>query len=988
MLINPYALILLISAATTLALAPLVWRRKHVSGAKWFALLLLSVGEWCLTYAFEILASSASSKLLWAKIEYIGITTLAPLWLMFSLAYTHRDEWNTGWRRFVIWVVPAITLLLVFTNEYHRLNWSSVTASGNEPGYQLIFSHGPWFFLFTAYSYVLLLIGTIAFVWAIINFPQVYKKQAIAIIVGALIPWVVNFLYILNLVFDYDPTPFGFSLSAVIYFWAIFRLDLFNVIPVARGMVIESMKDAMLVLDEDDHIADINPAAARLIGIEHPSSAIGRPAAEVLSAFPDLVEHYGSVFETKGEIQINSPGAEGLYELEINPIKAQDGSAAGRTIVLRNITERKHTEEALRKSEALYHTLIETLPVAIFQKNKAGRYTYVNRLYAENEGFAVEDILGKTDAEFHTSALAEWYINSDREIFAAGSTLELEEEQQLANGKRIPIHVIKSPILDPKGEIIGIQGMYWDITQIRRAALEAQERLDELTTMYAISQAVTQLEMEPLLSVVGENIEKTFNVRSVYIALFDQANSSINIPYMSVNGKRLTIPSFPFGKGFTSEVIRTRRPLVINTEMDKRSRELGATVVAAAELGLPRSWLGVPMIVGENVIGLMSAQDYDHENAFTEADINLFLTIASNVAIALQNAQLYKEVQMELSERKRAESALAESQARLKAIFDNAGAGIGVTGPDAKYIFVNDRWAEMVGYTPAELSNMTIYEICHPDDVGMAREKITSLMNGQIESYQIEKRFRRKDGSYFWATVTSRSTRKPDGSFESSIGIIADITSLKKAEMELINANRLLNYQLEEIAALRDKLREQAIRDPLTNLYNRRFMEETLSLEIHRARRSQAFVSLVMMDIDHFKLVNDRFGHKVGDQVLEALGRMLLDNTRKSDVACRYGGEEFLIVLPGTSLEDAARRAEQFRANFEAMRVGDKRHPTKATMSIGIACFPTHGEDGEQVLDHADEALYAAKAAGRNCVIVYKSKEFLDHPPKFQTTNL
>jgi diguanylate cyclase (GGDEF)-like protein len=248
------------------------------------------------------------------------------------------------------------------------------------------------------------------------------------------------------------------------------------------------------------------------------------------------------------------------------------------------------------------------------------------------------------------------------------------------------------------------------------------------------------------------------------------------------------------------------------------------------------------------------------------------------------------------------------------------------------------------------------------------------MVDGLLDSFQIENRFLNKDGSTFWGTASAKAIRREDGSLENVILIISDITLLKTAEAELILANQLLVTQLEEIAILRDRLREQAIRDPLTNLYNRRFMEETLTLEIHRARRANSTVSLVMMDIDHFKSVNDQFGHRAGDFVLESLGQMLLANTRKSDVACRYGGEEFLIVLPGSSLEDAARRAEQFRINFEAIRISGKDRSTNATMSIGVACFPDHGEDSEQVLNRADEALYQAKAAGRNCVVVYQPK--------------
>jgi diguanylate cyclase (GGDEF)-like protein/PAS domain S-box-containing protein len=639
---------------------------------------------------------------------------------------------------------------------------------------------------------------------------------------------------------------------------------------------------------------------------------------------------------------------------------------------LRNITNRKVTEEALKQSEILYHTLIETLPVAIFRKNKEGRYTFVNQLYADNEGIPANDILGRTDAELHSPELAFQYQKTDQEIIKSGTSLEFEEVQELSNGKKIPIHVIKTPLMDLNGEIIGVQGIYWDITQIRKATSEAQKRLNELTALYAISQAAAQLEMESLLTVVGQTIESTFQVQSSFIALYDKNSETISIPYLTCEGKRISTPAFPFGQGFTSEVIRTHKPLVINSGVEQRSRELGAVVLAANELGYPKSWVGVPMIVGDEVIGMISTQDYHNENAFSKSDISLFTAIASNVGIAIKNAQLYSEIQSELEERKRTEADLADSQARLQAIFANVRAGIGVSQDDGRLIFVNDRWAAMFGYSALELSGKTIWDIGHCEDQDVIRETYRMLADGDVESFQIEKRFLHKNGLVFWGSVSAKAIRGPDSRLENVIYVITDISPIKSTEEELIKANQLLVSQLEEIAILRDRLREQAIRDPLTNLYNRRFMEETLSLEIHRARRSNSKVCLIMMDIDHFKSVNDQFGHKAGDYVLESLGTMLLSQTRKSDVACRYGGEEFLIVLPGSSIQDAVRRAEQFRSNFEAIQISGKGIVTNATMSIGIACFPDHGEDSEQVLNRADEALYQAKAAGRNCVVVYQ----------------
>lgn len=586
MTVNPYALLLIVSGILTIGLMPIAWHRQQVPGAKWFALMLASVGLWSLTYAFEILAVTPAAKLNWIKVEYIGIVSLAPLWLLFSFTYTHKDKWGSGLYKYAIWIVPIISYLLVITNEYHHLHYLNISYSDETPGVQLVLTHGPGFYLFTAYSYILLLIGTIALIWAIINFPHVYRKQSAAIIIGALIPWIINLIYILDLTSGYDPTPFAFSITATIYYWALFRLDLLNVIPIARSMMIESMRDGMFVLDSNDLIVDINPAAARILGLKEPEKAVGQPAGEILAAYPDLVEKYSRVFQTRTEVKLSTEYVNGHFELEIDPIATPEGQTTGRIIIIRNITNRKVTEEALMQSERLYHTLIETLPVAIFRKSRENRYTFVNQLYADNEGIPAEDILGRNDYELHSPELAAVYQKTDEEIFRSGTHLEFEEEQVLPNGKRIPIHVIKSPLMDLNGQIFGIQGMYWDITQVRKATLDAQERLNELTTVYSISQAATQLDLESLLNVVGQNIEQTFNIHSSFIALYNPDTSTISFPYLVNRGNRITVPDIKFGQGLTSEVIRSRDPLVINSSMETRSRELGAIFSIATNLVL------------------------------------------------------------------------------------------------------------------------------------------------------------------------------------------------------------------------------------------------------------------------------------------------------------------------------------------------------------------------------------------------------------------
>jgi diguanylate cyclase (GGDEF)-like protein/PAS domain S-box-containing protein len=198
-----------------------------------------------------------------------------------------------------------------------------------------------------------------------------------------------------------------------------------------------------------------------------------------------------------------------------------------------------------------------------------------------------------------------------------------------------------------------------------------------------------------------------------------------------------------------------------------------------------------------------------------------------------------------------------------------------------------------------------------------------------------------------------------------------DITQRYRIEKALEYANTKLKAQLEENEELRLELREQAIRDPLTTLFNRRYMEETLPRELYRAARASQPLSLMMMDIDHFKQINDTYGHQAGDQMLAALGSLLNEHIRREDIACRYGGEEFLLVLTGSSKMDACQRAEELLQAIRDLRVKYDGVVLEVTVSVGVAAFPENYQNMRGLVHAADEALYEAKATGRDCVKVY-----------------
>jgi diguanylate cyclase (GGDEF)-like protein/PAS domain S-box-containing protein len=203
---------------------------------------------------------------------------------------------------------------------------------------------------------------------------------------------------------------------------------------------------------------------------------------------------------------------------------------------------------------------------------------------------------------------------------------------------------------------------------------------------------------------------------------------------------------------------------------------------------------------------------------------------------------------------------------------------------------------------------------------------------------------------------------------EGRVIVAHDITDQKCLQNDIQYANDTLKLQLAEIEELRARLQEQAIRDPLTNVYNRRYMAEFLDQEIARAGRENYPVSVAIMDMDNFKQFNDTYGHKCGDVVLQAFADFLTEHTRRSDVVCRYGGEEFVILMPNASLPVSYARVENWRQDFSESAIPYEDLKFSTTFSAGVATFPQHGLTGEEILQAADEALYRSKNGGRNRV--------------------
>jgi PAS domain S-box-containing protein len=334
---SPYILPLVAAALVSVTVALYAWVRRLANGALPLFLLASAISIWAAGYALEIAGTNLESKYLGGIIQYIGIAPTPYFWLMFSIVYSGQAKIIS--RRFAILtaIIPIITLGLALTiNWGHGLIWGEYHISHQGGFSALEVTHGPWFFVHLTYFYILLVIGMILLLRSLWSRKGMYRGQVVVMMVAVLVPTIGNALYVTgNSPIPYlDLTPFAFTVSVVATAWAIFGFHLVDIAPLARDLVVDGMRDGMIVLNMRGNIVDINNAAARMIGIPA-ANAIGRTADDVLHPWSYLVERFRNVMEAKDEISVGVGEAKRSYEVRLSPLQDQQDQLVGRIIMLR-----------------------------------------------------------------------------------------------------------------------------------------------------------------------------------------------------------------------------------------------------------------------------------------------------------------------------------------------------------------------------------------------------------------------------------------------------------------------------------------------------------------------------------------------------------------------------------------------------------------------------------------------------------------------------
>jgi len=685
------------------------------------------------------------------------------------------------------------------------------------------------------------------------------------------------------------------------------------------------------------------------------------------------------------------------------------------------------------REKAYLHQIIASVansPNAVIITNPQGIIQYVNPYFTLLTGYTPEDSIGHKTNLLQSGKTPPKIYEELWQTIQIGQLWQGDLLNQHKSGKQYWQETFILPLFQ-NGRIAHFIATCADVTTHKSLDEIINHRLDELSLVNTISlAAASQLDADSLVNLAGRQLEDAFNVKSVFVALYDSEKQVINTPYWSIDREKMDAPPMPYGQGLTSIVIQRRVPLLIDEDFETIAPPLGAKLIFAQAKGLPKTWLGVPLLIGAEVLGVISLQDYEHEHAFSAEDVRLLTTIAANMGIALQNARLFNEAQQEIAERKRAEDELrrhAEETALFYEISQELSADLNLNQVlrnllekcrqllplDSFYIALYDDASQTIHHplffdqgkfknvpardlhtTPGIIGEIIFsrktlylpdtlvpeiakkYQIIHAGGTpSRSFVGVPMLSHGQIigaismKSYQphcyTPNHIHMLEAIASQAAIAIQNSRLYEAA-------CTEAQERRRDQENLQQTNLALQTHIEHIEAIKDELREQSIRDALTGLYNRRYLNEVFKSKLEYAHRKSTPFSVIMLDIDLFKQFNDTYGHAQGDKLLAILGNLLRKQTRASDIACRYGGEEFLILLPDTPLEIAYRRAEEVRQRFESTQIQVNHQPVSATISLGIAGYPKHAQTPEGLIVQADQAMYAAKAAGRNRVIVWE----------------
>jgi diguanylate cyclase (GGDEF)-like protein/PAS domain S-box-containing protein len=711
--------------------------------------------------------------------------------------------------------------------------------------------------------------------------------------------------------------------------------------------VFNSIYDVIILLDAKGIVRDVSPSIEKMLGYS-PGDLIGKNATEISIFTPESQKN--ALADIKRSLKgehiklaeyhlIGSNGEQRICEVNESQI-FQEEKLTGLILVIRNITRHKRDEQLLLEDATRRRILIEQSTDGIVVMDGKGGVYEANKRFAEMLGYSLEEVKKLHVWDWESQFPREQVMQMVNSVDEKGDHFETVHRRK--DGSTYDVEI------STNGAIIGGQKLIFcvcrDITrrkQTEGALKESEEKYRALVD-------------NPLAGIfITQNGKCVF-----YNKRFAEMHGYNTTELLNTSTLPLVHPDYQEWSYLRLEQVNTgERPPEVGEQ--KRMKKNGDSFWAESII-TPILYKGKKAVAG-TVLDITDRKKAQEE--MNKAHNELAQAISK-----LEKRNYENSIMSEMRDLIQVASSMTEIppiiRNAMEKLFPNSGGALFIMSPSRSDLEAVTKW----GGFPEDV-----------EDNVFAPDSCWALRRGH--SYIVE--------DTNMGPICPHLKHPPSMVYACipmiAKGEVIGLLHLRDNGSLDVEEKQLLVTTLHEIAAslseylslsianlkLREELRYQSIKDPLTGLYNRRFMLESFNREIALASRKQAKICVIMLDIDHFKKFNDTWGHAAGDELLIQLGKFFKENIRESDIACRYGGEEFTILMPESEVTDTFKRAEKLRKDIKALRayIGGQLLPP-ISISMGIAEYPTNGKNVDDLLHLADTALYKSKQEGRDRVII------------------